>query len=73
MTACWHVEGDMEESRKQFEAWFSNDGKYPEAVDKSGRDYLLASACAAWEAWVASRATVDGHNKAKSEGLDENN
>lgn len=49
----------MEESRKQFEAWFSNDGKYPEAVDKSGGDYLLTSACAAWEAWQASRATVE--------------
>lgn len=49
----------MEESRTQFEAWFSNDGKYPEAVDKSGGDYLLASACAAWEAWQASRAAVE--------------
>ena len=47
--------------RESFEAWFSEDGKYPHAVKRSGEGYLLAAANSQWEAWQASReALKDG-------------
>ena len=49
----------MEESRKQFEEWFSDKGKYPKATEKLKGEYLLASARAAWDGWQASRAAIE--------------
>ena len=44
-------------SRTAFEAWFSDDGKYPRACERS-RDggYVLAHAADAWHAWQAAQA-----------------
>ena len=44
--------------RDRFEAWFSEDGKYPHAVKRSGEGYLLAAANSQWEAWQASREAL---------------
>ena len=44
--------------RDQFEAWFSEDGKYPHAVKRSGEGYRLAAANSQWEAWQASREAI---------------
>lgn len=42
--------------RDAFEQWFSNGGKYPPAVQRSGEGYALAAAQAAWNAWKAGAA-----------------
>lgn len=42
--------------RDAFEAWFSEDGKWPEAVRRNGDAYMLASAQHAWTAWQAADA-----------------
>lgn len=49
----------MDESRKQFEWWFSDQGRHLYAVEKSNGDYLLASAESSWAAWQASRAAIE--------------
>lgn len=42
--------------RAAFEAWFSDGGKWPEAVRRSGEGYMLAAAQSAWTAWKAAWA-----------------
>jgi len=44
--------------RESFEAWFSEDGKYPHAVKRSGEGYLFAAANSQWEAWQARREAL---------------
>lgn len=44
--------------REQFEAWFSDGGKYPHAVERSGEGYVFAAANSQWEAWQASREAL---------------
>lgn len=44
--------------RDQFEAWFSDGGKYPHAVERSGEGYFFAAANSQWEAWQASREAL---------------
>lgn len=46
----------MSTMREEFEAWFSEDGAWPDAVRRSGDGYMLASAQAAWTAWQAAYA-----------------
>ena len=41
----------LEPERAAFEAWFSEDGRYPQAVERSGNGYKLMSAHSAWTAW----------------------
>ncbi len=43
----------MKRVRELFEAWYSSDGLYPKAIERSGDSYLLASAASAWRAWGA--------------------
>lgn len=44
-------------SREAFEAWFSDDGKYPRACERSCEGgYVLAHAADAWRAWQAAQA-----------------
>lgn len=57
----------MDESRKQFEWWFSDQGRHLYAVEKSNGDYLLASAESSWQAWQASRAAIEIELPAKIE------
>ena len=44
--------------REAFEAWYSNDGKWPAAVERSdfGPSYKLGAAEHAWTAWQAAAA-----------------
>ena len=44
-------------SRTAFEAWFSDDGKYPRACERSREGgCVLAHAADAWHAWQAAQA-----------------
>lgn len=40
--------------RAAFETWFSEDGKWPASVRRSGDGYMLAAAQSAWTAWQAA-------------------
>lgn len=45
--------------RTEFEHWFSDNGKFPKAVERSGDGgYKLMSACSAWKAWQAAAEAV---------------
>lgn len=46
------------ESREQFEAWMSDNWKYPRAIEKTGDSYAMATTITQWEAWQASRASI---------------
>ena len=45
--------------RQSFEHWFSDEGKHPRAVERSGDGYVLLSAQSAWEAWKAAYKALD--------------
>ncbi len=55
--------------REQFEAWFSDGGKYPHAVERSGEGYVFAAANSQWEAWQASREALKAEQGQGSELL----
>jgi hypothetical protein len=45
--------------RAAFEKWFSEDGKFPRATERSDRgEYLLAQAASSWTAWQAAWAAA---------------
>lgn len=44
--------------RAAFEAWYSEGGKWPAAVRRSGEGYMLAAAQSAWTAWQAARVDL---------------
>ena len=46
------------EQRERFEAWFSDNGLYPKAIERDKRGYLLSTASTAWEAWQAAEAAA---------------
>lgn len=37
--------------RERFERWFSDQGKWPQSVERSGEGYKLMQAQSAWETW----------------------
>lgn len=41
--------------RKEFEHWFSDQGKWPQAVERNGEGYKLMGAQDAWTTWKAAR------------------
>lgn len=43
-----------EPARAAFETWFSEGGKWPQSVQRSGESYMLAAAHSAWTAWKAA-------------------
>jgi len=45
----------MDYQRKEFEHWFSNEGKWPQAVARNGEGYKLMGAQDAWTTWKAAR------------------
>jgi len=45
----------MDYQRKEFEHWFSDQGKWPQAVERSGEGYKLMGAQDAWTTWKAAR------------------
>ena len=49
----------MDEMQKEFERWFSNDGKFPNAVAHAGNAYKRGSAQAAWISWQACWKFLD--------------
>ena len=44
----------MSPERRRFEHWFSDQGKWPQAVERSGNGYRLIQANDAWLAWQAA-------------------
>jgi len=46
------------EVRTAFEAWFSDNGKWPRAIERSGSEYRLMTAQAAWQAFQAGCAST---------------
>lgn len=45
---------DSMTQRQAFEFWYSDQGKYPEAVETDRGQYLLMQAALAWKAWKAA-------------------
>lgn len=43
--------------RERFEAWMSDDGKWPRAIERDSKgEYLLAKAASDWTVWQAARS-----------------
>lgn len=41
--------------RKGFEAWASDNGKWPKAIERNSKgDYLLSTTSVQWNAWLAA-------------------
>lgn len=47
----------MSHERRRFEHWFSDQGKWPQAVERSGDGYRLLQANDAWRTWQAATIT----------------
>lgn len=47
-----------ESVRQAFEHWFSDEGKHPNAVQRQGDGYILASAHIAWSAWQVAYTSL---------------
>src|SRR4051812_27217311 len=59
--------------RQIFEHWMSDEGRWPQAIekDRSGQ-YRLAQACSAWAAWAASwKARAEAWPDGKTEFADD--
>ena len=55
MGARQEVVGSMTDIREAFEHWFSDEGKYPRAVERySDGHYMLKHAQDAWKVWQAA-------------------
>jgi len=50
--------GAGESSREQFEAWASDNGRFPRAVERSGGGYLLLATQNNWQVWQAAINSV---------------
>lgn len=54
------------DARAAFEHWFSDEGQWPQALQRNGEGYMLAQAQSSWQAWEAAtavalrRKTVEG-------------
>ncbi len=46
------------DARAAFEDWFSDEGKWPQAVQRNGDGYMLAQAQSSWQAWEAATAVA---------------
>lgn len=44
----------MTDIRKAFEHWFSDEGKYPRAIERHSDHYMFKHAQDAWEVWQAA-------------------
>lgn len=45
---------DLGVVRSAFEHWYSDEWKYPQAVERSGAEYKLMNTQLSWTAWKAS-------------------
>lgn len=43
----------VDPERAAFERWFGEDGRWPQAIERSGNGYKLMGAHSAWVAWRA--------------------
>lgn len=50
----------VQDERAAFEAYFSQDGAWPNAVERKGDGYKLSSAQTAWTVWQARAALTKG-------------
>lgn len=46
------------DSRKQFEEWASDNGEWPQAIERNGEGYKFMKTHTDWLAWQASRAAI---------------
>jgi hypothetical protein len=46
------------DARAAFEHWFSDEGQWPQAVQRSGEGYSLAQAQSSWTTWQAATAAA---------------
>ncbi len=46
------------DSRQQFEEWASDNGKWPQAVERNGDSYKFMKTHTDWLAWKASRESL---------------
>jgi len=58
---------ETEQTRQFFEQWFSDDGQWPQAVQRSGEGYRLAQAQSSWVAWQAATGACLHQMKIKKE------
>ena len=49
---------NIEKMRQQFEAWATDDGKWPKAVERNGDTYKFMKTHTDWLAWQASRESL---------------
>ncbi len=49
---------ELVQARAEFEHWFSDEGQWPQAVQRSGEGYSLAQAQSSWSAWQAATAAM---------------
>lgn len=47
-----------QDQRERFEAWFSDNGLYPKAIERDKRGYLLSTASTAWGVWQAAEGAA---------------
>lgn len=59
-----------EQMREKFEAWFSDGGKWPQAIERSRDGYKLITAQNGWEAWQACTAALSQPAAADKEMLE---
>lgn len=53
--------GEGETMREQFEAWASDNGQFPRAIERSGEGYRFLPTQNKWDVWQASRAAIEIH------------
>jgi hypothetical protein len=61
----------MSNMRSRFEAWYSDGGKWPRAIERSGGAYKLAQAQSAWEVWQVAERGREAVTQALLEALRE--
>jgi hypothetical protein len=49
---------ELADARADFEHWFSDEGKWPQAVQRSGDGYSLAQAQSSWTTWLMATAVA---------------
>lgn len=50
--------GEGETMREQFEAWASDNGQFPRAIERSGEGYRFLATQNNWQVWQAAISSV---------------
>ena len=48
----------MTTEREEFEAYVSNNGRWPRSIDRNGESYRLIQTQSAWDTWKDARAPL---------------